>query len=109
MWHYHDPERARILVRCCNYPEIMIREAELSSRITQSSVLALTEKEFNKNKDKLEKIQPHKVVISYYDDCTWEVKGKPSKNQWDTPYVDDLHYLVSVNEDGEQTISIYKQ
>ena len=96
MWHYHDPERAKILVKCCNYPEIMIKEAVLSSQITQSRALTLVEKEYNRDKEKQEKILPHKVLISYYDDCSWEVKGKPSRSKWDMPNVEDLHYLVSM-------------
>lgn len=104
MWHYHDPDKARILVKCCYFPEVMIKEAELSSRISQPCVLKIVEEEYQKETGLKEKIMPNKVIFSYYDECTWEVKGVPTKSQWDRVKVDDLHYLVSASADGEFSI-----
>lgn len=104
MWHHHDPNKARILVKCCRFPEIMIKEAVLSSRISQPRVLMIVDEEYRKETGLKEKIMPHKVIFSYYDEYTWEVKGVPTKSQWDRVKVDDLHYLVSVNDSGEHII-----
>ena len=97
IWHYHDPEKAKVLVRTCNLPELLIKESELASLIPLSKVLTLVENEYYKDKDKKERIKPHKVTFNHYDNHTWEVKGKPSRNQWDTPHIDDLHFIVSAS------------
>ena len=96
IWHYHDPEKAKVLVKTCHFPESLIKESELASLIPLSKVLTLVENEYYKGKDQKASIKPHKVTFNYYDDHTWEVKGKPSKNQWDRPFIEDLHYIVSV-------------
>ena len=96
IWHYHDPEKAKVLVKTCHFPESLIKESELASLIPLSKVLILVENEYYKGKNQKESIKPHKVTFNYYDDHTWEVKGKPSKNQWDRPNIEDLHYKVSV-------------
>ena len=99
VWHYHDPEKAKVLVKTCHLPEMLIKESELANLISLSKVLSLVENEYYKDKGKKESIKPHKVTFNYYDDHTWEVKGKPSRSKYDTPHVEDLHYLVSAAGD----------
>lgn len=99
VWHYHDPEKAEVLVETCHLPEILIKESELANLIPLSKVLSMVENEYFKDKNKKERIKPNKVTFSYYDDHTWDVKGKSSRSQYDTPHVEDLHYLVSAAGD----------
>lgn len=106
IWYYHDPEKAKVLVKTCHLPEMLIKESELANIIPLSKVLPLVEEEYYKNKDKKESIKPHKVKFSYCDMHTWEVKGKPSRNQFDTPCVDDLHYIVIKSDDDYHLIPL---
>ncbi len=66
----------------------------------------ISEIEKAEDKDSSKKIKPHKVTFSYYDDHTWEVKGKPSRSQYDTPHVEDLHYFVSTAGDDYTVLPI---
>ena len=97
--YYNDPEKAKVLVKTCHFPELLVKESELARLIPLSEVLWLVEEEYYKDRDKKESIKPHKVTFSYYDDHTWAVKGKPSRSQYDTPHIEELQYLVSVTGD----------
>ena len=108
LWTEGNPEIAEILVNICHFPEVMIREAELASLIPQRVALSLVEEDYFKNKEQKKTIHSPKVSFCYFNDNTWEIKGNPSKNQWDQPCIDDLHYLVSKEKD-EYIVSPYNK
>lgn len=99
IWNNYSVEKAKILVKVCRLPYQLIKDAELASVLNQSIALKLLSDEWPMEENWYWGILPEKVIFKYYDDHTWEIIGKPARNEWDSHSVEGLHYLVSIIND----------